>query len=227
MMIDEIKKLIQVGEKTDVEFKESKIALTKDVFDTVCSFNNRNGGHILLGVNDKREIVGVSEDKVDKVIKEFTTAINNPQKMYPPLYLLPEVFDIDEKKVIYIKVPDGYQACRHNGRIWDRSYEGDINITDHSEFVYKLYARKKGSYFVNKVYVFETPWDNLKETLKELTSFIVSRIGTGLLCDILIFALMINILMINDVISKITTQILVVILNYVIGKFIVFKEKNN
>ena len=81
------------------------------------------------------------------------------------------------------------------------------------------------AYFVNKVYVFETPWDNLKETLKELTSFIVSRIGTGLLCDILIFALMINILMINDVISKITTQVLVVVLNYVIGKFIVFKGK--
>ena len=144
----EIKQLIQNGEKIDVEFKESKNALTKDVFDTVCSFNNRNGGHILLGVNDKREIVGVSEDKVDKVIKEFTTAINNPQKMYPPLYLLPEVFDIDEKKVIYIRVPEGYQVCRHNGRIWDRSYEGDINITDHAELVYKLYARKQGSYFV-------------------------------------------------------------------------------
>ena len=42
--------------------------------------------------------------------------------------------------------------CRHNGRIWDRSYEGDINITDHSELVYKLYARKQGSYFVNKIY---------------------------------------------------------------------------
>ena len=41
----------------------------------------------------------MNEEKVDKVIKEFTTAINNPQKMYPPLYLLPVVFDIDEKKV--------------------------------------------------------------------------------------------------------------------------------
>ena len=39
MMTDEIKKLIQNGEKIDVEFKESKNALTKDVFDTVCSFN--------------------------------------------------------------------------------------------------------------------------------------------------------------------------------------------
>ena len=129
-------------EKIDVEFKESKNALIKDVFDIVCSFNNRNGGHILLGVNDKREVVGVGKEKVDKVIKEFTTAINNSQKMYPPLYLLPEVFNIDEKKVIYIRVPEGYQVCRHNGRIWDRSYEGDINITNHSELVYKSYTQE-------------------------------------------------------------------------------------
>ena len=152
MMIDEIKELIQNGEKIDVEFKESKHALTKDVFDTVCSFNNRNGGHILLGVNDQREIIGVIKNKVDKVIKDFTTSINNPQKMYPPLYLTPEVFDIDGKIVIYIRVPEWYQVCRHNGRIWDRSYEGDVNITDRAELVYKMYGRKQGSYFVNKVY---------------------------------------------------------------------------
>ena len=152
MMIDEIKRLIQNGEKIDVEFKESKHSLTKDVFDTVCSFNNRNGGHIILGINDKRDIVGVSKDKVDKVIKEFTTAINNPQKIYPPLYLLPEIFEINGKQIIYIRVPEGFQVCRHNGKIWDRSYEGDINITDNAELVYKLYARKQGSYFVNKVY---------------------------------------------------------------------------
>ena len=151
-MIDEIKELIQNREKIDVEFKESKHALTKDVFDTVCSFNNRNGGHILLGVNDQREIIGVIKNKVDKVIKDFTTSINNPQKMYLPLYLTPEVFDIDGKIVIYIRVPEGYQVCRHNGRIWDRSYEGDVNITDRAELVYKMYGRKQGSYFVNKVY---------------------------------------------------------------------------
>lgn len=152
MTVDEVKKLIQDGEKIDVKFKESKDTITKDVFDTVCSFNNRNGGHILLGVNDKREIVGVNKDRVDKVIKEFTTSINNPQKIYPPLYLLPEVFEIDNKKIIHIRVPEGYRVCRHNGRIWDRSYEGDVNVTDNSELVYKLYARKQGSYFVNKVY---------------------------------------------------------------------------
>ena len=152
MTSEEIKRLIQNGEKIDVEFKEAKNALSKDVYDSVCSFNNRNGGHIVLGVNDKREIAGVNPDKVDKIIKEFTTAINNSQKIYPPLYLTPVSIDIEEKKLIYIRVPKGCQVCRHNGRIWDRSYEGDINITDNAELVYKLYARKQSSYFVNKVY---------------------------------------------------------------------------
>lgn len=152
MTKEEIKALIENGEKIDLELKESKNALNRDIYDTVCSFNNRSGGHIILGVNDKHEIVGVNPDKVDKMIKEFTTAINNPKKLYPPLYLSPVEMNIDGKKIIYIRVPEGYQVCRHNGKIYDRSYEGDVNITDNSELVYKLYARKQGSYFVNKVY---------------------------------------------------------------------------
>lgn len=152
MTIEKIKKLIQGGEKIDVEFKESRDSLTKNVFDSVCSFNNRNGGHILLGVNDKKEIVGVNPDKVDKLIKEFTTAINNPQKINPPLYLQPEVFTIDKRKIIYIRVPEGTEVCKQNGKIWDRSFDGDINITNNSEAVYKLYSLKRHEYFVNKVF---------------------------------------------------------------------------
>ena len=62
--IDEIRELIKKDEKIDVEFKESKVALNKDVFDTVCSFSNRNGGHIFLGVNDQKEIVGVNAKNI-------------------------------------------------------------------------------------------------------------------------------------------------------------------
>lgn len=88
-----------------------------NVFDSVCSFNNRNGGHILLGVNDKKEIVGVNSDKVDKLIKEFTTTINNPLKINPSLYIQPEVFTIDNKKIVYIGVPEGTEVCKQNGKI--------------------------------------------------------------------------------------------------------------
>ena len=83
------------------------------------------------------------------------------------------------------------------------------------------------AYIVNKEYVFETKWEGIQNVFKEFSSFVISRIGTGLLCDILIFAFMINILNINDVISKIFTQILVVILNYIVGKWFVFKQKKN
>lgn len=153
MTKEEIIKLIEDGEKIDVELKESKSSLNKDVYDTVCSFNNRSGGHIILGVNNNKEIIGINPTKVDKMIKDFTTAINNPKKLYPPLYLTPEHIVVDGKDLIYIHVPEGYQVCRHGARIYDRSYEGDVNITDNSELVYKLYARKQGTYFVNKVYL--------------------------------------------------------------------------
>ena len=135
MKLEEIIKLIQNGEKIDIEFKESNNALPKNIYDSVCSFNNRNGGHILLGVNDEKLIVGVNEDKIDKIIKEFTTSVNNSQKIYPPLYLTPVPVNIKGKTVIYIRVPEGYQVCRHNGKIWDKSYEGDINITNNSELL--------------------------------------------------------------------------------------------
>lgn len=152
-MTEELKKKISTGEKIDVEFKRAEKALNKDIYETVCSFNNRNGGDLLLGIEDKtKEIVGVDPDSIDKMLKDFTTAINNPQKINPPLYLTPEIHEIDGKKIIHIHIPEGTQVRRLNGRIWDRTYEGDIDITDNAELVYKLYARKQSTYFVNKVY---------------------------------------------------------------------------
>ena len=52
-MVEELKKKIAMGEKIDVEFKRAEKALNKDVYETVCSFNNRNGGDLFLGIADK------------------------------------------------------------------------------------------------------------------------------------------------------------------------------
>lgn len=153
MTIEEMKEKIKSGEKIDVEFKKSENGLNKDIYETVCSFNNRNGGHIFLGVEDKtREIVGVNPKEVDKMKKDFTTAINNANKINPPMYLTPQDHLIDGKTIIYIRVPEGTQLRRLNGRIMDRTHEGDIDITDNAELVYKMYARKQSTFFVNKVY---------------------------------------------------------------------------
>ena len=153
MSIEELKELISQGEKIDVEFKRSENNLNKDIYESVCSFNNRNGGHLILGVIDEtKEIKGVNPDRIDKMLKDFTTVINNANKINPPMYLTPEIYEIDGKKLIYIRVPEGTQLRRLNGRIWDRTHEGDIDITDHAEMVYKMYARKQSTFFVNKVF---------------------------------------------------------------------------
>lgn len=77
MIPQELLKLISNGESVTVEFKKSRTEVTKDVYETVCAFSNRNGGHIFLGINDDGEILGIEEDKVDKIKKEFVTSINN------------------------------------------------------------------------------------------------------------------------------------------------------
>ncbi len=161
----ELLELIHGGENITVEFKKSRAEVTKDVYETVCSFSNRDGGHIFLGVKDNGEILGIEDDKVDKVKKEFVTSVNNENKMYPPLYLTPIEYEADGKHILYIRVPVSQDVCRCNGRIYDRNYESDIDITHHSDEVYRLYARKSGSYFVNKVTGF---WiDSLRSDLIE------------------------------------------------------------
>lgn len=147
----ELFKLIQNGENTEVEFKKSTTDITKDVYDTICSFSNRNGGHIFLGVKDNGTILGIQPDRVDAMKKNFVTSVNNENKMYPPLYLIPIEYEYDGKVILYIRVPVCSNVCRCNGRIFDRNHEADIDITNHSDEVYRLYARKSGSYFVNKV----------------------------------------------------------------------------
>lgn len=80
------------------------------------------------------------------------TAINNSNKMYPPLFLSPKEYKIEGKIILHIYVPVGTQVSRCAGRIYDRNNESDIDITNNEELVYKLYARKQDTYFVNRVF---------------------------------------------------------------------------
>lgn len=101
----ELLTLIQNGENNTVEFKKSSTEITKDVYESVCAFSNRDGGHIFLGVKDSGTILGIQTDCVDQMKKNFITSVNNENKMYPPLYLTPIEYEYDEKCILYIRVP--------------------------------------------------------------------------------------------------------------------------
>ena len=72
----------------------------------------------MLGVQDNGEISGVEKAAVARIKKDFVTAINNPNKLYPPLYLQMYEYTINDKKVLAVYVPVSSQVCRHRGSIW-------------------------------------------------------------------------------------------------------------
>lgn len=86
MNVEDIKKIIDSGESINVEFKESKTELNKDVYQSVGGMLNRLGGHLLLGVKNDKTVVGVDKDCVEKIKKNFVTSINNPDKISPTVY---------------------------------------------------------------------------------------------------------------------------------------------
>jgi len=81
------------------------------------------------------------------------------------------------------------------------------------------------AYIVNKLFVFESKTNGTKELFKEFVSFIGCRVFSGITCDVGTFALMVKVLHINDIISKLVTQIMVIVLNYILSKVVVFRKK--
>ncbi len=77
-------------------------------------------------------------------------------------------------------------------------------------------------YFMNRRFVFKSKEPNI---WKEFLQFSGGRISTWAL-DAVMMILMVNILTINEAFSKIFVSVLVMIGNYIISKFFVFRKKD-
>lgn len=146
-----VEALIAMGEGIDREFKTCRTSLSRSVYQTVCAFLNRQGGHLFLGVRDDGTVRGVSSDSIANIRNSFVTTINNPQKIAPPTYLSLNETVIDGRIVLWTYVPESSQVHRCNGRIYDRNEDGDLDVTDHTSHVARLYRRKDTTYSENRV----------------------------------------------------------------------------
>lgn len=149
---EKLKKIINSGESITVEFKESKQKINKSVYETVCAFLNWFGGHIFLGVNDDKKVIGVDEDSTEQLKKDFVTSVNNPLIINPTFYLSIEEIEIDDKIVLYVNVPESSQVHHCKRKIYDRNEDGDFNITNNTNLVSELYVRKQTKYTENKIF---------------------------------------------------------------------------
>ncbi|HBG4142721.1 GtrA family protein [Clostridioides difficile] len=79
------------------------------------------------------------------------------------------------------------------------------------------------AYVTNKFFVFESKRIEIKFLFKEFLSFVSFRLLSGVV-EMLIMYVMIDLLFVNDVIVKVFTNIVVIVLNYLFSKMIIFKK---
>jgi putative flippase GtrA len=79
------------------------------------------------------------------------------------------------------------------------------------------------AYITNRVFVFESKNTGLKSVLKEMLLFTAARL-LSLGFDMGIMYLGVVILLMNDMFTKILSNIVVIVINYILSKLIIFKK---
>ena len=148
-----IPNLLEQGEGVSLEFKRAGNKLPESLFETICAFLNRNGGIILLGVTDDKTIEGVNRVAADSMVKNLANLSNNPQKLFPSFLLDSTLVEYKGKLLIHVFVPASSQVHRCNGKVYDRSADGDFELRT-NEQIKNSYIRKNTLYSENTVYPF-------------------------------------------------------------------------
>lgn len=80
------------------------------------------------------------------------------------------------------------------------------------------------AFITNKLYVFGSKSMDMKTLFPELAKFVAARLATGVL-DVIIMFIGVDVMHGPDVILKVASNVIVIILNYVLSKLVVFKKQ--
>lgn len=80
------------------------------------------------------------------------------------------------------------------------------------------------AFITNKIWVFESKSKEGRVVLKELWEFFLGRFVT-LAIETLLLWIFVDLLHVNALIMKVITSVIVVVLNYIFSKFIIFKKQ--
>ena len=79
------------------------------------------------------------------------------------------------------------------------------------------------AYVTNRIWVFDSNASTAADLVEEITSFVGGRVATLVIEELILFVFITNLGM-NSMLIKVIAQIIVIVLNYVISKLIVFKK---
>ena len=148
---ERFKEILEIGETIRVEFKRCGNGIESDTYETVCSFLNRFGGDIFLGVTDSGRVVGVPENSVSSIIKNFISCVSNPDLITPTVYLEPRPLHYEGKTVIHIHINPSAEVHSYKKEIFDRVDDADVHVTGTSQIA-MMYIRKQSIFTERKVF---------------------------------------------------------------------------
>lgn len=95
---------ISNGEDSYTQFKEN-ITNNDKLAEELVAFSNSKGGVLIIGVTDNNDIAGLSDDDIRRLNQLVGNVINS--NITPPIYPIPEIKIIEQKKLLIVTVEDG------------------------------------------------------------------------------------------------------------------------
>jgi ATP-dependent DNA helicase RecG len=102
--VKEIKIRLRAGEDSGHQFKEIFSSIDQLAVEIAAMANSR-GGRIIVGVNDRGQIVGLDPSQVRRLNQWISNAA--AQKIEPPLFVTTETSLVDDQTILIIEVPLG------------------------------------------------------------------------------------------------------------------------
>lgn len=156
-------KKIKLGESVTQKFKRCGNGIHSDVYETVCSFLNRFGGDIFLGIDDDGNIEGVPENAVRDFTRNFINCLNNSSLFRPVCTAVIEPIFVEGKVVLWIFVPNASQVYTFRGKVYDRQGDSDIVVTS-TDKIAEMYIRKQNIFTERRVFPY-LKLENLREDI--------------------------------------------------------------
>lgn len=79
------------------------------------------------------------------------------------------------------------------------------------------------AYITNRKWVFESQVKTKEDIIKEMSSFFWCRLATGIL-DIVIMYITVDLLFMNGMFMKCLSNVIVIVVNYIASKLIIFRQ---
>ena len=83
MNIKELQAIFMIGETVAVEFKRCGNGIENDTYESVCSFLNRFGGDLFMGVLEAGTVIGEPDKAAPDMVKNFIKVSRNPAIIFP------------------------------------------------------------------------------------------------------------------------------------------------